>query len=66
MLLEARKPLHITDIIARARADRQLEWHRKSLVSALTKKVKSGRMFERVAANTFAVLDLSKENNHKS
>jgi len=36
---------------------------RESIVSALTKKVKSGRMFKRVKPNTFAVLDSDSENN---
>jgi hypothetical protein len=34
---------------------------RDSIVSALSKKVKSGRMFERVAANTFTILKREKE-----
>ena len=57
ILLAAQKPLHVTEIIARAKQDFNVDLDRESIVSALTKKVKSGRMFTRVAPNTFAILD---------
>jgi hypothetical protein len=57
ILLAAQKPLHVTEIIARAKQDLNVDLDRESIVSALTKKVKSGRMFTRVAPNTFAILD---------
>ena len=57
ILLSAQKPLHVTEIIARAKQDFNVDLDRESIVSALTKKVKSGRMFTRVAPNTFAILD---------
>ena len=65
ILLAAQKPLHVTEIIARAQADFKVELDRESIVSALTKKVKSGRMFKRVAPNTFELLDLTLENKSK-
>lgn len=64
ILLTAKKPLHITDIIARAKQDFSVELDRESIVSALTKKVKGGRMFKRVKPNTFALLDSDSENNN--
>jgi hypothetical protein len=64
ILLAAQKPLHVTEIIARGREDFSLDLDRESIVSALTKKVKSGRMFKRVAPNTFALLDSASENNN--
>lgn len=64
ILLGAQKPLHVTEIIARAREDFSVDLDRESIVSALTKKVKSGRMFKRVAPNTFALLDSASENNN--
>jgi len=64
ILLGAQKPLHVTEIIARARGDFSVDLDRESIVSALTKKVKSGRMFKRVAPNTFALLDSASENNN--
>ena len=63
ILLAARRPLHITDIIARAKQNFGVDLDRESIVSALTKKVKSGRMFKRVKPNTFEILDSDSENN---
>jgi predicted transcriptional regulator len=64
ILLAARKPLHITDIIARAKEDFSVDLDRESIVSALSKKVKSRRMFKRVKPNTFAALDSDSEQNN--
>jgi predicted transcriptional regulator len=61
LLLAAQKPLHVTEIIKRAKLDFNVDLDRDSIVSALSKKVKSGRMFERVAANTFTILKQEKE-----
>ena len=63
ILLAAQKPLHITDIIARAKQNFGVDLDRESIVSALTKKVKSGRMFKRVKPNTFAILNPDSEEN---
>jgi len=62
ILLSAKKPLHVTEIITRAKEDFNVALDRESIVSALTKKVKSGRMFKRVAPNSFALLDSDSEN----
>ena len=59
VLLSANQPLHVSEIIARAKQVFHVTLDRESLVSAIIKKVKSGRMFKRVAPNTFAVLDVS-------
>jgi len=64
ILFAAHKPLHITDIITHAKQNFGVDLDRESIVSALTKKVKSGRMFKRVKPNTFAVLDSDSENNN--
>ncbi len=50
-------PLHITQIISKAKEDFNVDLNRESIVSAMTKKVKSGQMFKRVAPNTFALVD---------
>jgi len=63
ILLATQKPMHITEIIARAREDFNVDLDRESIVSALTKKVKSGHMFKRVAPNTFALVDSASDNN---
>ena len=62
VLHSAKKPLHVTDIIARAKQDFSVTLDRESIVSSITKKIKSGRMFKRVAPNTFTLLNEPKEN----
>ena len=57
-------PLHVSEIIARAKDEFHVDLDRESLVSAMTKKVKSGRMFKRVAPNTFAPLDSASEHTN--
>lgn len=57
ILADAQKPLHITDILARAKHDFNVDLDRESIVSALTKKVKNGKIFKRINPNTFALLD---------
>ena len=59
ILHSAQAPLHIDEILSRAKMDFNLELQRTSVVSAITKKVKSGRMFKRVAPNTFSILESS-------
>ena len=56
ILLVARGPLHIHDIIQRAQKDFHRPLHRESLVSALTKKVLDQNTFCRTAPNTFDLL----------
>ena len=63
LLLDARKPLHVNEIIERAKIDFNVQLDRDSIVSALSKKVKSGRMFKRVEANTFTIADHQKEHS---
>ncbi len=56
ILLAAKSPLHITDIIQRAKKDHHRPLRRESLVSALTKKVLDHNTFTRTAPNTFDLL----------
>jgi len=51
----ADQPLHVTEIIKKAKEQFDATIDRESLVSALTKKVKKGDRFVRVAPNTFAL-----------
>ena len=53
ILLAAKGPLHIHDIIQRATKDCHRQLRRESLVSALTKKVLDQNTFTRTAPNTF-------------
>ena len=57
VLRTARKPLHVNEIVAMAEKEFGVQLDRETIVSALTKKVKSGHMFQRVAPNTFALLE---------
>lgn len=56
ILLAAKGPLHINDVIQRAKKDFHRQLHRESLVSALTKKVLDQNTFARTAPNTFDLL----------
>ena len=61
ILTKAKEPLHLTEIIRRAKSDFNIEIEPGSIVSALTKKVNSGRMFRRVGPSTFEILEVSKK-----
>lgn len=55
ILMKARKPLHITELLDRIEKSFQTSVDRESLVSSLTKKVMRGDRFMRTGRNTFAV-----------
>ena len=55
ILIKARKPLHVTELLEGIKKSFQVAVDRESLVSALTKKVMRGDRFVRTAKNTFAV-----------
>lgn len=61
ILTKAKGPLHLTEIIRRAKSDFNVEIEPGSIVSALTKKANSGRMFKRVGPSTFEILEVSKK-----
>jgi hypothetical protein len=56
ILLAAKGPLHINEIILKARLAFGVQLRRESLVSALTKKVLDRHTFQRTAPNTFDLL----------
>ena len=56
ILMSTKAPLHINDILQRAKKDHQRQLRRESLVSALTKKVLDQNTFARTAPNTFDLL----------
>lgn len=58
ILKAAGSQLHVSDIITIARRDFQVELEKDSIVSAILKKVKAGKMFVKTAPNTF---DLKEE-----
>jgi len=55
VLDDAGKPLHVTEIARLAKKDYDVHLDRDSIVSAILKKVKAGKMFIRTAPNTFAL-----------
>ncbi len=56
ILTAAKGPLHVSDILQRAKKDYHRPLSRESLVSALTKKVLDQNTFTRTAPNTFDLL----------
>ena len=56
ILSAAGEPLHVNEIIVRARRDHGVELKRESIVSALTKKVIDGDTFCRTGRNVFALI----------
>jgi len=57
VLKDARRPLHITEIVEIARRDYRTDLERDSVVSILVKKIKAGHTFRRTAPNTFALME---------
>lgn len=55
ILTKAGRPLHVSDIIAKAEKDFGVKLDRESLVSALSKKVMKKDRFIRTGKNTFAL-----------
>ena len=55
ILQNSDEPLHISKIIQIAQKDYGINLDRDSVVSALIKKINAGKMFLRVAPNTFAL-----------
>lgn len=56
ILRQARKPLHISEILTQVKAKYKIDLDRESLVSALVKKVQRGQGVTRTAPNTFETL----------
>ena len=48
-------PLHVNEIIKKAKSDYQIDIDRESIVSAISKKVQKGDTFIRTAPNTFGL-----------
>lgn len=56
VLKSAGRPLHVSEIIEIAKQNFAEDLERDSIVSAMLKKAKSGRMFIKTAPNTFAAI----------
>jgi uncharacterized protein YpuA (DUF1002 family) len=55
ILKDAGHPLHVSDIIAMAHEQYQVQLNRDSIVSAISKKINVGQTFIKTAPNTFAL-----------
>ena len=55
ILQQARKPLHISEILAQVKAKHRVSLDRESVVSALVKKVHRRQGLSRTAPNTFQI-----------
>ena len=55
VLSTAGRPLHVSEIIDLAETRFQVILERDSVVSAILKKIKAGRMFVKTGPNTFAL-----------
>jgi hypothetical protein len=54
-------PLHVSEIIKRAKQDFGIELERDSIVSGIVKKANAGNMFIKTAPNTFASIPQSSQ-----
>ena len=59
ILLKARTPLHVNEILTRIQATFGTVVDRESLVSSLTKKVRRDDRFRRTAKNTFGLKEVA-------
>lgn len=59
-------PLHVSEIIKRAKQDFSSELERDSIVSGILKKANAGKMFIKTAPNTFASIPQSSESHGRS
>jgi hypothetical protein len=57
ILIKAKQPLHITEIINRIEIVHQIRVERESLVSAIAKKLKKADRFARVGKNTYEAIE---------
>lgn len=55
VLSTAGRPLHVSEIIDLAETQFQVTLERDSVVSAVLKKIKAGKMFVKTGPNTFAL-----------
>jgi hypothetical protein len=57
ILTEANEPLHMSEILKRAKERFGMDIDRESITSSIIKKVLRGKMFKRTGRNTYAILD---------
>ena len=57
ILKEANGPLHMSEILKRAKEHFGMDIDRESITSAIIKKAHRGKMFQRTGRNTYAILE---------
>ncbi len=57
ILKEAKEPLHMSEILKRAKEQFGVDIDRESITSSIIKKIQRGKMFQRTGRNTYAVLE---------
>jgi hypothetical protein len=57
ILKEANEPLHMSEILKRAKERFGMDIDRESITSSIIKKVHRGKMFQRTGRNTYAILE---------
>jgi len=57
ILKEAGQPLHMSEILKRAKEQFGMDIDRESITSSMIKKVQRGKMFQKTGRNTFAALE---------
>jgi hypothetical protein len=57
ILKEAKGPLHMSEILKRAKEQFGVDIDRESITSSMIKKIQRGKMFQRTGRNTYTVLE---------
>ncbi len=57
ILKEAQEPLHMSEILKRAKEQFGMDIDRESITSSIIKKIQRGKMFRKTGRNTYAVLE---------
>jgi hypothetical protein len=57
ILKEANEPLHMSEILKRAKERFGMDIDRESITSSMIKKIQRGKMFQKTGRNTYAVLE---------
>jgi len=57
ILKEAKEPLHMSEILKRAKEQFGVDIDRESITSSIIKKIQRGKMFQRTGRNTYTVLE---------
>ncbi len=57
ILKEAKEPLHMSEILKRAKEQFGMDIDRESITSSMIKKIQRGKMFQKTGRNTYTILE---------